>query len=56
MKIVKEPIDDGGRNLRLRGLLYLLVDSIATAAEEKSFALKDGELEKARVQFYHMML
>lgn len=47
MKLVKEPINERCHNLRLRGLFYLLVDSIATAASEENM-LKDSNMDNAK--------
>ena len=47
MKLVKEPINDGGKNLRLRGLFYLLVDSIVSAAHTERI-LNDINMDKVK--------
>ncbi len=47
LKLAKEQDEKGQRALRLRGLFYLLVDSIESAASEENL-LKDRNMEKVK--------
>ncbi len=47
LKLAKEQVEKGKRSLRLRGLFYLLVDSIASAASEENM-LKDSNMDKVK--------